>query len=371
MAPLPHQKNRSIQNTPTRNTAQNSFGRLDAAVLNAGIGERGDFLAASDPLDSSFTRCLDVDLTAAIWGARLAAQCAERNPGGPAGAAIIALASSAGVFPVPASPIYAAAKGGLVHFVRSIQPRLAATKGIVAAAVCPQFVDTPLVTNLLRDNPEAARALMGPLFGLPLLRPQQVVDVITGVIDAAAASAGRPAGRGAQQPGGGGAGGIGAVHVLLQSGRVVVDPYPPAAGGKARRSVQQQHQQQQQQQQHQQQQQQQQQQQRPGGGAGGGSSLTAAAAAPPSASAAALARFGPDALRAFASAPLPPTFRKLVVAQLSTDFAAATRLVEAPLGAAAAAGLAPGAVLVRRLFAGVNASDVNYTSGRYVSALSV
>lgn len=36
-------------------------------------------------------------------------------------------------------------------------------------------------------------------------------------------------------------------------------------------------------------------------------------------------------------------------------------------GPAVAPRLPAGAVLVRRLFAGVNASDINYTSGRYVS----
>jgi NAD(P)-dependent dehydrogenase (short-subunit alcohol dehydrogenase family) len=38
---------------------------------------------------------------------------------------------------VAAGPIYAAAKGGLVHFMRSIASRLAA-RGVTAAAVCPQ-----------------------------------------------------------------------------------------------------------------------------------------------------------------------------------------------------------------------------------------
>jgi NADPH:quinone reductase-like Zn-dependent oxidoreductase/short-subunit dehydrogenase len=48
--------------------------------------------------------------------------------------------------------------------------------------------------------------------------------------------------------------------------------------------------------------------------------------------------------------------------QLSPDFRAATRLVRAPLPALP---LPPGKVLVRRLWAGVNASDVNFSSGRY------
>ncbi len=48
---------------------------------------------------------------------------------------------------------------------------------------------------------------------------------------------------------------------------------------------------------------------------------------------------------------------------MSTDFRAATRIVSEPLPVVGA--LPPGRVLVRRAFAGVNASDVNYTAGRY------
>lgn len=86
-----------------------SFGRLDLAVLNAGIGERGDFLAAAAS-DPEFEKTLSVDLTAAIWGVRLAAQCMIGGGGGSGGGVssdssgggvgrggvIIALASAAG-----------------------------------------------------------------------------------------------------------------------------------------------------------------------------------------------------------------------------------------------------------------------------------
>ena len=58
--------------------------------------------------------------------------------------------------------------------------------------------------------------------------------------------------------------------------------------------------------------------------------------------------------------------RCIEVHTLSTDFRAATRVVARPLPAA----LPPGAVLIRRLFAGVNASDVNYSAGRCALCVS-
>jgi len=57
---------------------------------------------------------------------------------------------------------------------------------------------------------------------------------------------------------------------------------------------------------------------------------------------------------------LPATYRKLLVTEISPDFARATRVVEAPLPR-------PGAdeVLIRNRFAGVNASDPVFAAGGY------
>eukprot|EP00198_Chlamydomonas_reinhardtii_P006628 XP_001695964.1 NADPH:quinone oxidoreductase [Chlamydomonas reinhardtii] len=57
----------------------------------------------------------------------------------------------------------------------------------------------------------------------------------------------------------------------------------------------------------------------------------------------------------------------IVITQLSSKFREAARLVAAPLPPPAQlpAALPAGALLVRRVYAGVNASDVNYSSGRY------
>ena len=61
-----------------------------------------------------------------------------------------------------------------------------------------------------------------------------------------------------------------------------------------------------------------------------------------------------------APAPLPATSRSVMVHTLSADFAAATHIVSAPLPVPG-----PGEVLIERRWTGVNASDINFTSGRY------
>lgn len=52
--------------------------------------------------------------------------------------------------------------------------------------------------------------------------------------------------------------------------------------------------------------------------------------------------------------------RVIEVHRLSTDFRAATHIVQRPLPAA----LPAGTVLIRRAFVGINASDVNYSGKR-------
>lgn len=46
---------------------------------------------------------------------------------------------------MPVAPVYAASKAGVVHFVRSAAPGLAKRGTVKLHAVCPEFVDTPLV----------------------------------------------------------------------------------------------------------------------------------------------------------------------------------------------------------------------------------
>ncbi|KZV37445.1 zinc-binding alcohol dehydrogenase domain-containing protein 2 [Dorcoceras hygrometricum] len=60
---------------------------------------------------------------------------------------------------------------------------------------------------------------------------------------------------------------------------------------------------------------------------------------------------------------IPPNFQKIVVHTLSHNFHSATSVVRAPLRLP----LKPDHVLLKIIYAGVNASDVNFSSGRYFS----
>ncbi|KNC96397.1 uncharacterized protein SPPG_08296 [Spizellomyces punctatus DAOM BR117] len=118
--------------------AKSKFGSIDIVVNNAGIGEGTSF--AQDTQDS-WIKVLRIDLEAVILGTRLAiSEMIKAGKGG----VILNTASLAGLYPQPFQPVYAAAKGGVVHFTRSLG-HLAQTHGIYCNAICPSFSPTGIL----------------------------------------------------------------------------------------------------------------------------------------------------------------------------------------------------------------------------------
>ncbi|KAA6421915.1 MAG: zinc-binding alcohol dehydrogenase domain-containing 2-like [Trebouxia sp. A1-2] len=255
------------------------FGRLDIAILNAGIGDQGDIF---NPQHDKWQKTLDVDLTAVMVGTRLAVQCmqAKKNPG-----LIITVASAAGIFPVAMAPVYATAKSGVVHFTRSVAPRLR-KRNIRICALCPQQVDTPMTRH-----PEGAEMLkwMIQQSGGGVLTTQQVVDAANVLI------------QDDERVG----------TILLVMARHGMMEWVPAKQNL-----------------------------RPVSRAAGSAKVDS----------------NKQALVQWASGNLPSHSKKAV-----NNFREATRVVSQALPSSIPAGH----VLLRLAFAGVNASDVNFSSGRY------
>ena len=283
--------------------------RLDAAILNAGVGETGTCFAhiahtarlcrctcagvtavvqsrsaaaAGDLFGgasvSDWQACLDVDLRAVLVGVHLATRCMTEDGGG--GGAIVSVASAAGVFPLPHAPVYCAAKGGLVHFTRSAAPALLVRHGVRLATVCPQFVDTAFLAQL----PEKERvALTG---AAPLLRVEAVVDEIEALLATRERN--------------------GVAAVMMQTGKKYdLEALKPPVAQSAR-----------------------------------------AAGSPPA---------------GWARPALPDAYRRWEVRRLSREFTEAAELARVPLAATPR----DGHVIVRRHVVGINASDTNFTSGMY------
>jgi 15-hydroxyprostaglandin dehydrogenase (NAD) len=144
--------------------AVQQFGRIDIVDNNAGVTEmRQDFFA---PGSDAWEKTLSVDMKAVIRGTQLAVQRLRRQGGG---GVIINTASMGGLIPMAMSPVYAAAKAGVVHFTRSLAYLV--DEGIRVNVICPTFTDTALVRA---GGDEVIEQMKREVGGL--LTPEQVAE---------------------------------------------------------------------------------------------------------------------------------------------------------------------------------------------------
>jgi 3-oxoacyl-[acyl-carrier protein] reductase len=112
------------------------FGRLDIFVANAGIWPPGD-IAVSDISDEQWRRTVQVNLDAVFYGTRAVLGVMQR------GARIVVVSSTAGQRGEAYHADYAATKGALIAFVKSVAVE-AIERGIHVNCVAPGWVDTQM-----------------------------------------------------------------------------------------------------------------------------------------------------------------------------------------------------------------------------------
>ncbi|PSR99263.1 hypothetical protein BD289DRAFT_479638 [Coniella lustricola] len=129
------------------------FGRIDVVCANAGIGEGSQGKSAlamveegdgEEPQEPGL-RILNVNLDGVVYSVKLAIHYMNKNQPSSNGSrgSIITTASNAGLYPFPVSPIYAAAKAGVIALVRSMA-RILEPRKIQINALAPAV----LVTNI-------------------------------------------------------------------------------------------------------------------------------------------------------------------------------------------------------------------------------
>lgn len=150
------------------------FGRIDGIVNNAGVFYDAS-LAAYD--DEMYDRTFGVNVDGAIYATRAALSEMETNErvDGARGR-VVSVTSTAGVHGGPKDAIYAASKGALVAFTKSVA-RSRATDGILANLVAPGPTDTDMLPG---DRKELARDAI-PLGRLAA--PEEVADVVRDCLD--------------------------------------------------------------------------------------------------------------------------------------------------------------------------------------------
>lgn len=126
--------------------AASALGGIDGAVNNAGV--IGAAARTEAYPSDEWQRVISIDQHSVFYGLR--AQLRHLGPG----SAVVNVASGAGLRGMAYNSAYSAAKHAVIGLTRSAALESAA-RGIRINAVCPNFIETPLVQELF-DNPDAA-----------------------------------------------------------------------------------------------------------------------------------------------------------------------------------------------------------------------
>jgi NAD(P)-dependent dehydrogenase (short-subunit alcohol dehydrogenase family) len=152
-----------------------AFGQLDCAVNNAGI-EGVPAVTAEYPEDV-WQRVIGINLTGQWLGMKHEiTQMLAQGHGG----AIVNMASILGVVGFATAAAYTAAKHGLIGLTQ-VAALEYADKGIRVNAVCPGFIDTPMVMDRgvgARTHPEVYQMLVGLHPMGRLGKPEEIAEAV-------------------------------------------------------------------------------------------------------------------------------------------------------------------------------------------------
>jgi NAD(P)-dependent dehydrogenase (short-subunit alcohol dehydrogenase family) len=129
-----------------------AFGRLDAAVNNAGIGSGGAFKVADLPLEK-WRRVMSVNLDGVFHC--LQAEIPAMLEGG--GGSIVNVASVMGLVANRNSAGYVASKHGVIGLTKAAALDYAKS-GVRVNVVCPGYIDTPLLAPTSQEYVDSVRA---------------------------------------------------------------------------------------------------------------------------------------------------------------------------------------------------------------------
>jgi NAD(P)-dependent dehydrogenase (short-subunit alcohol dehydrogenase family) len=124
-----------------------AWGWLDCAFNNAGI--TGEMARTADCTEENWHRTLAANLTS-VW---LSMKYEIRQMLKQGGGVIVNNASVAGLVGMRGGPAYSASKGGVIQLTRTAALEYAKT-GIRVNAVCPGYIETPLLEPYSSTNPD-------------------------------------------------------------------------------------------------------------------------------------------------------------------------------------------------------------------------
>jgi NAD(P)-dependent dehydrogenase (short-subunit alcohol dehydrogenase family) len=161
--------------------AVEAFGRLDFAFNNAGIEPRKPAPTAEYE-EEKWNRIIDTNLRSVFLCMKHEIPLILKQGGG----AIVNTSSGAGVIGVKGSPAYSAAKHGVIGLTRSAVLDYAA-QNIRINAVCPGFIDTPMLSRFTGDTDEGHAKMIAEEPVGRIGKPEEIAAAVVWLCSDAAA----------------------------------------------------------------------------------------------------------------------------------------------------------------------------------------
>jgi NAD(P)-dependent dehydrogenase (short-subunit alcohol dehydrogenase family) len=149
-----------------------SFGRLDFAFNNAGIEPKHPAPTADYDVEE-WDRILAIDLRGVFLSMKYEIPLMLKSGGG----SIVNTSSGAGVIGIKGSPAYTAAKHGVIGLTRAAALDYA-PQNIRVNAVCPGYIDTPMMTRFTGGSAEGrAKVISEEPIGR-MGRPEEIAGAV-------------------------------------------------------------------------------------------------------------------------------------------------------------------------------------------------
>jgi len=150
-----------------------AFGRLDFAFNNAGIEPRKPAPTA-DYDEAEWDRIMDIDLRGVFLCMKHEIPLILKHGGG---GAIVNTSSGAGIVGIKGSPAYTAAKHGVIGLTKAAALDYAA-QNIRINAVCPGYIDTPMMGRFTGGTPEGRAKVIAEEPAGRMGKPEEIAAAV-------------------------------------------------------------------------------------------------------------------------------------------------------------------------------------------------